>query len=105
MPHVVSQSVVEQRREALRKADAIRIPRSRFKKDLKAGRMDVHNLLMNPPELIETMTLFDFVRATPKHATKKANKVIRKSGISASRPMGTLTEGERERLSMLILRP
>ena len=43
-----------QRLEALQKANTIRAERSRLKKGLAAGRVQITDLLVHPPEYAET---------------------------------------------------
>ncbi len=43
---------LQQRRDALAKANDIRVKRKDLKWDLKAGRRDIHSLIMNPPDMM-----------------------------------------------------
>lgn len=69
--------------------------RARLKKDLKAGRVNVTDIILEPPELLDTMTVFDLLRSIPKHSQVKATAVLRKCDVSPSRTMGSLTEREK----------
>jgi hypothetical protein len=77
---------LQQRMEALQNANEIRTYRANLKRDIKAGRADVVNLLINPPDEIETMHIFDLMMAVPKLGRVKVNKVLSKCRISPSKP-------------------
>src|SRR5918997_455472 len=47
-----------QRMEALHRANEIRTRRAQLKRDLKAGRVSIHDLLLEPPEYVETAKVF-----------------------------------------------
>ena len=44
--------------DALARANQIRIQRAQLKRDLKAGRLSIHALLLEPPEYVETAKVF-----------------------------------------------
>ena len=48
-----------QRMEALQRANSIRSRRAQLKRDLKAGRQPIHELLLAPPDYLETAKVFD----------------------------------------------
>src|SRR6516164_306745 len=54
-----------QRMEALARANDIRSRRAQLKRDLKAGRLKIHELLLEPPEYLETAKVFDLLLAVP----------------------------------------
>ena len=65
-----------QRMEALERANKIRTRRAQLKRDLKAGRASIHDLLLEPPEFVETAKVFDMLLAVPKYGRVKVNKVL-----------------------------
>ena len=65
-----------QRMEALQRANEIRTRRAQLKRDLKAGRASIHDLLLEPPEYVETAKVFDMLLAVPKYGRVKVNKVL-----------------------------
>ena len=77
-----------QRMEALERANEIRTKRATLKRDLKAGRVSIHVLLLEPPEYVETMKVFDLLLATPKYGRVKVNKVLQLCRISPSKTIG-----------------
>jgi hypothetical protein len=94
-PHTVSPEQMQQRMAALRKANVIRMDRSQLKKDLKAGKVPIFDLLLEPPERLASMKIIDLILAAPKHGRVRANKVLRQCQISTSRELGGLTSRER----------
>src|ERR1700741_1801463 len=65
-----------QRMEALARANDVRSRRAQLKRDLKAGRQPIHELLLHPPEYLETAKVFDLLLAVPKYGRLKANKSL-----------------------------
>lgn len=87
-----------QRRDALLKANQVRIRRARLKKNLKAQRITIVPLIENPPQYIETMKIFDLMLAVPKYGRVKANKVLGYCRISPSKTIGGLSERQRNEI-------
>ena len=91
-----------QRREALKKANKIRFYRAQLKRDITAKRKNIHDLLLDPPEMVETMKVFDLLIATPKYGRVKVNKVLQQCRISPSKTIGGMSQRQRtEIVSML----
>jgi hypothetical protein len=87
-----------QRMDALQRANEIRTRRAQLKRDLKAGRTSIHDLLQSPPEYLETAKVFDMLVAVPKYGRVKANKVLTQCRISPSKTIGGLSERQRSEL-------
>src|ERR671933_673361 len=79
---------LNQRMDALQKANVIRTRRAQLKRDLKAGRVSIHTLLLEPPEYLETAKVFDMLLAVPKYGRVKANKVLQQCRISRRKTTG-----------------
>src|ERR1700704_1051514 len=91
-----------QRREALQRANEIRSPRAQLRRDLKAGRQPIHELLLDPPEYLETAKVFDLLLAVPKYGRVKVNKILTHCRISPSKTIGGLSERQRAELVSLL---
>lgn len=89
---------LNQRMDALQRANNIRSRRAQLKKDLKAGRVSIHSLLADPPDYLETAKVFDMLLAVPKYGRVKANKVLTQCRISPSKTIGGLSERQRNEL-------
>lgn len=95
---------LDQRMDALTRANEIRTKRAQLKRDLKAGRAAIHELLMEPPTYIETAKVFDLLLAVPKYGRVKANKVLTQCRISPSKTIGGLSQRQRAELVALLRR-
>jgi hypothetical protein len=93
-----------QRMDALRRANDIRTRRARLKRDLKAGRTNIHGLLLDPPEFLETAKVFDLLLAVPKYGRVKVNRILTQCRISPSKTVGGLSERQRNELISFLRR-
>jgi hypothetical protein len=90
--------------EALQRANQIRTRRAQLKRDLRAGRASVHQLLLEPPDWVETAKVFDMLLAVPKYGRVKVNKILQQCRISPSKTIGGLSERQRAELVGLLRR-
>ncbi len=95
---------LNQRMDALEKANQIRIKRAQLKRDLKSGRLSIHSLLLDPPEYVETAKVFDMLLAVPKYGRVKVNKILTNCRISPSKTIGGLSQRQRTELVALMRR-
>jgi hypothetical protein len=93
---------LNQRMDALARANRIRTKRAQLKRDLKAGRLSIHALLLNPPEYLETAKVFDMLLAVPKYGRVKVNKILVHCRIAPSKTIGGLSERQRSELISLL---
>jgi hypothetical protein len=89
---------LDQRMEALKRANDIRVKRAQLKKDLKAGTAQIEGVLHNPPEYVETAKVFDMLMAVPKFGRVKAARFLNQCRISQSKTVGGLSERQRAEL-------
>ena len=90
--------------EALQRANEIRTKRAALKRDLKAGRANIHSLLLEPPDFVETAKVFDMLLAVPKYGRVKVNKVLQLCRISPSKTIGGLSPRQRTELVSMLRR-
>jgi hypothetical protein len=83
---------------ALRRANEIRSRRAKLKRDLKAGKVKVESLLLDPPDYVLSAKAFDMMLAVPKFGRVKANRVLSQCRISPSKTIGGLSERQRAEL-------
>jgi hypothetical protein len=88
----------DQRMEALRRANDIRVRRAKLKRDLKDGRVSVDEILSNPPDYVETAKVFDILMAVPKFGRVKAARFLNQCRISQSKTVGGLSDRQRAEL-------
>ena len=93
-----------QRMDALQRANEIRTRRAQLKRDLKGGRVSIHDLLLNPPDYLETAKVFDMLLAVPKYGRVKVNKILVTCRISPSKTIGGLSERQRNELVGMLRR-
>lgn len=86
---------LQQRRDALKVANGIRTRRADLKKNVKAGRIRIHGLILDPPDWLLTMHLFDLMLAAPKYGRVKVNRILVQCRISPSKTVGGLSERQR----------
>jgi len=90
---------LQQRMDALGRANEIRSRRARFKRDIKAGRIHLQSFVLEPPAWLETMKMVDLLLAMPKTGRVKANKILTCARMSPSKTVGGLST--RQRYEML----
>ncbi|HXV96672.1 MAG TPA: integration host factor, actinobacterial type [Gaiellaceae bacterium] len=95
---------LDQRMEALRRANEIRVRRAQLKKNLKAGTVQIEEILRNPPEYVETAKVFDILMAVPKFGRVKAARFLNQCRISQSKTVGGLSDRQRAELVALLRR-
>ena len=93
-----------QRMDALQRANEIRTTRAQLKRDLKGGRVSIHDLLLTPPDYLETAKVFDMLLAVPKYGRVKVNKILVTCRISPSKTIGGLSQRQRNELVSLLRR-
>ncbi len=84
--------------EALTRANDIRTARAQLKRDLKAGKVKIETLLLDPPDYVLTAKVFDMILAVPKYGRVKANRILNQCRISPSKTIGGLSERQRAEL-------
>jgi hypothetical protein len=93
---------LEDRMAALARANDIRTERSRLKKDLRAGRAKIENVLLDPPDFVATAKVLDLVMSVPQYGRVKADRILRQAQISPSKTVGAMSERQRVDLVRLL---
>jgi hypothetical protein len=93
-----------QRKEALQKANETRSRRARLKRDLKAGRVSIGPLLLDPPDWLLNAKVAEMLISIPKLGRVKVNKKLSECRISPSKTIGGLSERQRTELVSLLQR-
>ena len=89
---------LDQRMEALKRANDIRVKRAQLKKDLKSGEVSIDDILRDPPEYVSTAKVFDMLMAVPKFGRVKAARLLNQCRISQSKTVGGLSDRQRQEL-------
>jgi hypothetical protein len=95
---------LDQRMDALRRANDIRSRRAQLKKDLKSGRVQIKDVIASPPDYVLTAKVFDMLLAVPKYGKVKATRFINHCRISQGKTVGGLSERQRNELVDLLSR-
>jgi hypothetical protein len=95
---------LDQRMEALRRANVIRVRRAQLKRDLKAGAVSIADVLDEPPDYVLTAKVYDMLMAVPKLGRVKAMRLLNQCRISQSKTVGGLSERQRAELVTLFRR-
>ena len=101
-PSVAPERSLAQRMDALTRANEIRTKRAQLKRDLKAGRTSVSEVLLRPPDWVNTAKVMDMLLAVPKIGRVKVNRLLGIARISPSKTIGGLSERQRAELVELL---
>src|SRR3954466_767663 len=89
---------LDQRMDALKRANDVRVKRAKLKKDLKDGRRRIEAIPRAPPEFVETAKVIDILMAVPKFGRVKAARFLNTCRISQSKAVGGLSDRQRAEL-------
>lgn len=95
---------LDQRMDALRRANDIRSRRAQLKRDLKTGDVSITAIISAPPEFVETAKVYDMLMAVPKYGKVKATRFLNHCRISQGKTIGGLSERQRSELLELLAR-
>ncbi len=89
---------IQQRNDALTRANYIRTFRNKLKRDLKVGKVELTQVMANPPQEIESMKIVDLLLATPKIGRHRVNLLLRTFKFSPALAIGDMTPRQRDML-------
>ena len=89
---------LDQRMDALGRANQVRSRRAALKADLKHGSVSISDVLAAPPEFLLTAKVVDLLMAAPKCGRVKSAKIMEQCRISPSKTVGGLSERQRGEL-------
>ena len=89
---------LDQRMDALTKANEVRSRRAALKTDLKRGAASLRDILEAPPEYLLTAKVSDLLMAAPKCGKVKSARIMEQCRISPSKTIGGLSERQRTEL-------
>lgn len=95
---------LDQRMEALRRANEIRSRRAQLKRDLKEGRVKIDAIIEDPPPFVETAKVFDMLMAVPKYGKVKATRFLNHCRIAQGKTVIGLSDRQRQELLELLRR-
>jgi hypothetical protein len=89
---------LDQRMEALQRANQVRSKRAALKADLKRGKASIVTVLGDPPEFLATAKVIDVLMAAPKCGRVKSAKIMEMCRVSQSKTVGGLSDRQRREL-------
>lgn len=87
---------------ALQRANHVRLARAQIKRDVAVGKLDVRDLLEDPPAECLNMKATDLLEALPRWGEKRAGCAVRQVGASEARTLGRLTPRQRAEIAELV---
>ena len=94
----------EQRLRALEQANEVRTARAKLKKELASGKIELVQILADPPACVRTARVREVLLAVPKIGSVRAGRVLAQCGIAHSKTLGGLTDRQRDELIDLFRR-
>lgn len=88
-----------QHMQALALANHKRIARAAIKRDIRAGRASVIEIIRNSPPELDKMTLCEVLRCQHRWGNVRAIRFLNELAISERRPLGQLTDRQKLVLS------
>ena len=85
-------------------ANSIRTARAELKRELKAGRARIVDVIADPPECARTAKVEDLLVALPKIGPGRAARLLAQSRIAPSKTLAGLSERQRSELLALFRR-
>ena len=94
----------EQRLRALEQANEVRTARAELKKELASGKIELAQILAQPPACARTARVRDLLLVLPKIGSVKAGQILARCGIAHSKTLAGLSERQRTELLNLFRR-
>jgi hypothetical protein len=88
----------EQRLRALEQANEVRTARAQLKKQLASGRLELVQILADPPACVRTARMRDVLLRVPRVGSARAGRILARGGIAPSKTVGGLTDRQRDGL-------
>ena len=88
----------EQRLRALEQANEVRTARAELKKELASGKIELAQILADPPPCVRTARVRDLLLVLPKIGSVKAARILAHCGIAHSKTLAGLSERQRGEL-------
>ena len=89
---------LDQRMEALNRANEIRVKRAQLKRQLKSGHVRIEQVIADPPDYVLTAKVYDMLVAVPRLGRVKVGRLLTQCRISQSKTVGGLSERQRGEL-------
>jgi hypothetical protein len=94
----------EQRLRALEQANEVRTARAKLKQELAAGKIELVQVVADPPACVRMARVRDLLLVLPKIDSVTAGRILAQCGIAHSKRLGGLTARQRGELIKLFRR-
>jgi S13-like H2TH domain len=94
----------EQRLRALEQANEVRMARAKLKRELASGKIELVQILADPPACVRTARIRDLLLVVPKIGSVRAGRILAQCRIAHSKTLGGLTDRQRGELINLFRR-
>jgi hypothetical protein len=94
----------EQRLRALAQANEVRTARAKLKRELASGKIELVQILADPPACVRTARIRDVLLVVPKIGSVRAGRILAQCRIAHSKTLGGLTDRQRGELINLFRR-
>ncbi|MBI2683787.1 MAG: hypothetical protein HYX33_00075 [Actinobacteria bacterium] len=95
---------LDQRLEALQRANEIRSKRAELKRRLKDSSLLIADVISNPPDYLQTAKVIDLLMAVPRCGKVRATRYLNHCRIAQGKTIGGLTQRQRDELLELLAR-
>lgn len=102
MSAVAPERTTDQRMRALQHANTIRVQRAALKRALRDGTAQLSAVILDPPDWLGTMHVFDLLCAAPKVGRVKARRLMVACAASERKTVGGLSWRQREALAQAV---
>jgi hypothetical protein len=94
----------EQRLRALEQANEVRTARAKLKKELASGKIELVQVVADPPACVRMARVRDVLLVLPKIGSVRAGRILAQCGIAHSKTLSGLTDRQRGELINLFRR-
>jgi predicted flap endonuclease-1-like 5' DNA nuclease len=94
----------EQRLRALEQANQVRSARATLKQELASGKLELAQIVADPPACVRTARVRDLLLVLPKIGAVRAGRILAQCGIAHSKTLAGLTDRQRAELTNLFRR-
>jgi len=102
MTAALTDSVLAQRMDALKRANQIRTDRADLKKALARGRARIADVLQDPPECVLTAKVNELLLALPRYGRVRVNKALAQARVSGTARIEDLDAAQRTALARAV---
>jgi len=102
MTAALTDSVLAQRMDALKRANQIRTDRADLKKALARGRARIADVLQDPPECVLTAKVNELLLALPSYGRVRVNKALAQARVSGTARIEDLDAAQRTALARAV---